>query len=124
MRQMNMSNTVIVVLEKTDTGYSAYCELLPGCIATGDDINDVQSKFKEAAEFHLEGLKANGYNIPKEFKTDFLFEFKLDLEVFFEWFSGVMTKSGVARITNMNQSLISQYANGLKKPSQKQLREN
>ena len=43
------------------------------------------------------------------------------MEGFFEWFSGIMTKSGVARITNMNQSLVSQYVNGIKKPGPKQL---
>jgi len=44
----------------------------------------------------------------------------MDVGSLFEWFSGILTKSGVSRITGMNQSLISQYVSGIKKPSSKQ----
>ena len=46
----------------------------------------------------------------------------MDIASLFDWFSGVLTKSGISRITGMNQSLISQYAMGIKKPSSKQTR--
>ncbi len=44
----------------------------------------------------------------------------MDIESLFEWFSGVLTKSGISRLTGMNQSLVSQYASGIKTPSNKQ----
>ena len=50
----------------------------------------------------------------------YAFNYKMDIESFFEWFQGVLTKAGISKLTGMNQSLVSQYANGLKKPSKKQ----
>ena len=50
------------------------------------------------------------------------FSYKFDIESLFHWFSGVLTKSGISKLTGMNQSLVSQYANGIKKPSPKQVK--
>ena len=55
----------LIVIEKTETGYSAYSPDLEGCVATGKTIEDVQHNMKEAVEFHLEGLYLEGYPIPK-----------------------------------------------------------
>jgi predicted RNase H-like HicB family nuclease len=55
----------LIVIEKTKTGYSAYSPDLEGCIATGATIEEVEKKMKEAIEFHLEGLREEGYEIPQ-----------------------------------------------------------
>jgi predicted RNase H-like HicB family nuclease len=55
----------LVVIEKTATGYSAYSPDVPGCVATGADRNEVELRMKEAIEFHLEGMKAEGYPLPE-----------------------------------------------------------
>jgi len=46
----------LVVIEKTSTGYSAYAPDLPGCVATGAILDEVERGMHEAIEFHLEGL--------------------------------------------------------------------
>lgn len=55
----------LVVVEKTGTGYSAYSPDLPGCVSTGETRDDVQRNMEEAIEFHLDGLRQNGYPIPE-----------------------------------------------------------
>jgi len=55
----------LIVIEETKTGYSAYSPDLEGCIATGATREEVEKKMKEAIEFHLEGLKEEGYEIPQ-----------------------------------------------------------
>jgi len=114
-----MKNTVI--LEKTTDGtYSAYLPDLPGCISTGDSILDIKNSIKEAVDFHIEGMRRENLSIPGEFEGDIILTYRMDLESLFEWFSGILTKSGVSKITGMNQSLISQYVSGIKTPSSKQ----
>jgi predicted RNase H-like HicB family nuclease len=115
-----MKNTV--VLEKTNSGYSAYLPDLPGCISTGNTIAEVKNTIKEAVEFHLEGMRIENQVVPKSFNGEIELSYKMDVETLFEWFSGVLTKSGISRLTGMNQSLISQYALGIKTPSNKQSR--
>ena len=55
----------LTVIEKTNTGYSAYSPDLDGCVSTGSTIKEVTTNMKEAIEFHLEGLKLEGYEIPE-----------------------------------------------------------
>ena len=109
-----------VVLERSDANYSAYIPELDGCIATGDSIKETKEKIEEAVAFHLTGMKEEGLDIPELFQNDYRFVYKIDFESLFDWFSGVLTKSGISKLTGMNQSLLSQYANGIKKPSPKQ----
>lgn len=115
-----MNNRNIVILERTATGYSAYLPALPGCISTGATVADIKNNIREAVEFHIEGMRIEDLPIPEEFEQEFDLAFKMDVASLFEWFSGILTKSGVSRITGMNQSLISQYVSGIKTPSSKQ----
>ena len=53
-----------IVIEKGPTNFAAYVPDLPGCIATGASVQETESLIREAIEFHLEGLKADGLPIP------------------------------------------------------------
>ena len=53
-----------IVIEKAESNYSAYVPDLPGCVATGETVEEVESQIREAIEFHLEGLREDGTPIP------------------------------------------------------------
>lgn len=53
-----------VVIETSETGYSAYVPDLPGCVAVGESIDEAESLIQEAVEFHLDGLREDGVAIP------------------------------------------------------------
>ena len=53
-----------VVIEKADTSYSAYVPDLPGCIAVGETLGEVQQLIREAVEFHLAGMREDGIPVP------------------------------------------------------------
>ena len=55
----------LVVIEPTDTGFSAYSPDLPGCVATGATEEEVQREMREAMTFHIEGLQLEGYPVPQ-----------------------------------------------------------
>ncbi len=55
----------LIVIEKTSTGYSAYSPDLPGCVSTGKTREEIEQNMREAIEFHLEGLREEGYKIPE-----------------------------------------------------------
>jgi predicted RNase H-like HicB family nuclease len=56
---------VLIVVEKTETGYSAYSPDVPGCIATGATRAEVEREMREAVAFHLEGLREEGVHLPE-----------------------------------------------------------
>jgi predicted RNase H-like HicB family nuclease len=54
-----------IVLEKTENNYSAYVPDLPGCVATGLTVEEIEREIREAIEFHIEGLREDGLPIPQ-----------------------------------------------------------
>lgn len=53
-----------VVIEKAGENYSAYVPDLPGCIATGATVEDVEADISSAIRFHIEGLREDGLPVP------------------------------------------------------------
>jgi predicted RNase H-like HicB family nuclease len=53
-----------VVMEKAEQNYSAYVPDLPGCVATGVTIKEVETEIRDAIAFHIEGMRADGDIIP------------------------------------------------------------
>ena len=53
-----------VVIEKAEGNYSAYVPDLPGCVATGATIEEVEAEMREAIAFHVEGMREDGLPVP------------------------------------------------------------
>jgi predicted RNase H-like HicB family nuclease len=54
-----------IVIEKAEGNFSAYVPDLPGCIATGATVSEVEQEMREAIRFHIDGLKADGLPVPQ-----------------------------------------------------------
>jgi len=54
-----------VVIEKAEGNYSAYVPDLPGCVATGATVPEVESEIREAIAFHIEGMREDGLAVPE-----------------------------------------------------------
>lgn len=55
----------LIIVEKTNTGYSAFSPDVPGCGSTGETKEEVERNIQEAIAFHIEGLRQEGYEIPE-----------------------------------------------------------
>lgn len=53
-----------IVIENAESNFSAYVPDLPGCIATGSSVKEVEKEIKEAIAFHLEGMLEDGLTPP------------------------------------------------------------
>ena len=54
-----------IVIEKAEGNYSAYVPDLPGCIATGSTVAEVETEIRAAISFHLEGMREDGMPVPE-----------------------------------------------------------
>jgi predicted RNase H-like HicB family nuclease len=54
-----------IVIEKANHNYSAYVPDLPGCVATGDTVKEVEAEIGEAIRLHVEGLLEDGLPVPE-----------------------------------------------------------
>ncbi len=53
-----------VVIEDAGPNYSAYVPDLPGCVAVGDSLEEVEREIQEAIRFHIDGLRDDGIDVP------------------------------------------------------------
>ena len=53
-----------IVIEQAGLNYSAYVPDLPGCVATGSSIEELEEHIREAIAFHLDGLREDGMPVP------------------------------------------------------------
>ncbi len=54
-----------VVIEPSESNFSAYVPDLPGCVATGATLAEVEAAIRQAIEFHLEGMREDGTPVPQ-----------------------------------------------------------
>jgi predicted RNase H-like HicB family nuclease len=57
----------LVVIEKANGNYSVYAPDLPGCVATGKTVDDVEYNMHEAIEMHIRGLIEDKLPVPTSF---------------------------------------------------------
>jgi len=98
---------ITIIVEKTETGYSAYSENYP-VYTVGNNLDELKFNLLEAFSLYFEEL-------PNKITLDDL-KITLDLPQFFQFYKVINAKALSERI-GMNQSLLSQYINGNKKPS-------
>jgi len=96
-----------LIVENTDTGFSAYCERFP-VFTTGSTFNELQHNAVEAINLFLSDQNKN--------ITEDHIAFEIDLKQFFLYYRVINSKFLAKRI-GMNESLLSQYVQGHKKPS-------
>ena len=53
-----------IVIEQAGPPFSAYVPDLPGCVASGSSIADVETRIRAAIAFHLDGLREDGLPLP------------------------------------------------------------
>ena len=99
---------VNVTIEKTNSGYSAGADKYPVYTA-GDSFEEIKSNIFEALNLYFE------YN-DEPLIDEHQIRLTLDLASFFEFYKVINAKALSERI-GMNQSLLAQYINGIKKPS-------
>jgi predicted RNase H-like HicB family nuclease len=59
----------LVVIEEIGNKYSAYSPDLPGCVATGETVKEVEQNMYEAMDMHIQGLIEDNTPVPEPHST-------------------------------------------------------
>ena len=109
-KTMVKRKNLTLIVEKTDTGFSAFSEDYP-IFTTGQSIPELINNAYEATEFYFEEEKVKIQPVDIKFEIDF--------QQFFKFYK-VLNAKFLAKKIGMNATLLSQYVQGHKKPSAKQ----
>lgn len=107
---MNKKKKILMTVEKTNTGFSAFSEDYP-IFTTGQSIPELINNTYEATKFYFEEETI-------KFMQDDI-KFEIDFKQFFKFYKVINAKFLAEKI-GMNATLLSQYVQGHKKPSAKQ----
>ena len=104
---------VKMTVERSSDTFWAYALVKGGIITTnGNTLEELKSHALEATNLFFEDKGAT--------YTSNEIQFTFDIQSFFEYYGIINAKALAAKI-GMSQSLLAQYANGIKTPSGKQL---
>lgn len=104
-----------------ENNYSAFIENLDGVVATGATIEEIKENLLDAIDDYVETCKEMGCDLPDELKGDYDIEFKMDVKSLLALYEGIFTKSGLEKITGINQKQIWHYASGKSTPRRAQV---
>lgn len=105
---MAIKSKITVIIEKTDTGFSACTKDYP-VFTTGATMNELFHNIKEAFILYFD----------VEIFDDSRISYEIDFSQFFKYYKILNAKAFAGRI-GLNPTLLSQYISGHKKPSASQ----
>ena len=110
MEMKTTNKKIKMIVEKTDTGFSAFSEDYP-IYTTGRTIPELIDNALEASNlfFEEESIRITQENL----------KFEIDFKQFFQYYKVINAKF-LANKIGMNPTLLSQYVQGRKKPSDAQ----
>jgi predicted RNase H-like HicB family nuclease len=105
----------------SDRNYSActkdYDNLGGLIVATGKTLDSLKENFESALQFHIKGCLSDSDAIPEWLKTgNYELNYFLETSALLHRLDGVLTRSAIARATDINEKQIGHYASGYRNP--------
>ena len=110
----------IIINISWEENYGASSDDVLGCVATHKTLDGIKEAYRSALEFHLQGMLEDGDDIPNVLKGNYELVFKMDVHALLHYYNGIITRSALSRITGINEKQLGHYAQGHRKPRQKQ----
>lgn len=101
-----------VVIEKTDSGYSAYAPDAEGIYTAGESFVEIKENIAEVIAYQADYLEETGKAEEAGKLRDAEVEYYLDVQQFFEQYP-VLNKSEFANFIGMNPSQLRKISKGL-----------
>lgn len=92
-----------IILERSNTGYSAYAENVEGIFTAGDTIEEIKENIKEVIGYQVEYLEEKGEKEKADNLRNAALKYYIDLNAFFEYYS-LFNKSELAKYIGINPS--------------------
>lgn len=108
-------------MSKTENGFSASCELLPGwVVAFTGTFSDFTKYVKESVDFYIECAKEDNREYPQVLDNEYEFEYKMNIQSILYCYDKILTRAALSRMTGINERQLGHYICGRSKPLKKQ----
>ena len=108
--------TIPAIIERASDGtFNVYCkdEIFSGA---GDTIEEAKADMAQQMKFYRETAMEEGFKYPAFLDEDFQISYSVDSVSLLKYYvdSGILTLSGLEKLTGINQKQLWAYANGSK----------
>lgn len=113
---------LIINTSKTEKGYSASCDLIPGwVVAYEGDFSGFEDYVRESIDFYVNCARADGDPFPEILVApDLVLSYKFDVQSLLAHYQNIFSFAALQYITGVNQRQLWHYAAGRSIPRQKQ----
>lgn len=120
-----MKKKILVHVSWSGRNYNATIDdIVPGAVVvTNKTYEGLKSEVSSALDFHIEGLIANGEEIPDWLRArDYELQFELNMAALLQVCGLFTSLAAISHASGINQRQLSHYANGIKNPRPEQKR--
>lgn len=111
-----MNTRIKVIIEHAGDNFSAYVADVDGISVTGDSVDEIKASMYEAIDDYIQVCKEYGLDMPEQFSNEYELIFELDVCSLLKIYEGIFSKSGLEKLTGINQKQLWHYANGKSRP--------
>jgi len=108
-------NKIIIILGASSDHFGAYAVNCPGIYGAGKTVMETKENVLEGLRLFVETTP----EVPEVLRGEYEIEFRFDVPAFLKHYSTIFTKSALERLTGINQTQLSHYVSGFRKPSRK-----
>ena len=115
-----MKKIEAIIERASDGTYSVYCinEMFSGM---GNSTETAKKDMLSQMNFFKKTALEEGFTYPKFLDEDFEIVYKFDVESLLEYYSGILSLSGMGKITGIHQKQLWNYLHGKSKPRKAQV---
>ena len=108
---------VIITTSKTEKGFCASCDLLPGwVVAFSGSFSDFANYVQESIDFYVECAKLDGDDYPAVFDGEYELTYKMDIQSLLYCYDKILTRASLSRLTGINERQLGHYICGRSNP--------
>lgn len=102
-----------IIIGRSKDFYGAYAENVAKINGGGQTIEEVKQSVLDCIEI----VKSfDDKNVPVALKGEYELVWKFDVGSFLQYYKGIFSQTGIAKLTGINEKQLNHYASGLKKP--------
>lgn len=114
-------NTLNVTVAHTGNNYCAMIDGVDNIMVTGNSIDEIKANLVSAIEDTKSVCQESGIPVPELLCEPFELNYHMDVESFLNFYKDVFSKSGLERLTGINQKQLWHYESGGRKPRREQV---
>jgi hypothetical protein len=120
MQKTQTMKNVNIIVERGKDGIAIYTEDAQ-VSGFGSTIKEAEEDFRISAKLLVESATESSFTYNTNLAGEYELAFSFDVRSFLEYYSSILTRSALSRLTGINERQLGHYIQGVSKPRKSQI---